>query len=115
MRLRSVLLILAVSFVMCRAAWPEVHYSSEGARDPFFERAAEPLAVTAPGEGSAESLVLGGILWSPGGGRAQINGQSVKAGDLIGNVEIVAIEKKSIKLKRNGKEGTLTKQGIQWT
>lgn len=114
MRAHLTSLFLLASIVLCGPAWSEAKYSFESARDPFFEEV-EESAATILTESPAESWVLGGILWSPTGGQARINGQSVKAGDRMGDVEVLSIEKKGVKLKRNGKIGILTKQGIQWT
>ena len=104
------LLMLAVS----HTAYAEVTYSADGLRDPFFEStsATQPVTIS---DGETGIWVLNGILWSPTMSQAQINGQKVRVGDHLSDVEVVEIDRKGVKLKRYGKEGYLTKQGIQWT
>ncbi len=113
MRLWPVVFILLLG--VSRSAWCAVKYSSEGSRDPFFEDADSAPVSLMPTTESAGSLVLDGILWSPQSGSARVNGQKVKAGDRIGSIEIIKVEKRGVRLRRDGEEGYLTKEGIQWT
>ena len=115
MKKRSWPVVFIVLSGISRAAWCAVEYSSEGSRDPFFENADSAPASLMPMTEAAGPLVLDGILWSPESSTARVNGQKVKAGDHIGNVEIVKVDKKGLRLRRDGKEGYLTKEGIQWT
>lgn len=116
MKTPSRLFVFVALLWVCRPAWCAVEYSAEGSRDPFFEDGADSAPVSsAPAAGAAEPWVLDGILWSPGSSIARVNGQKVAAGDRLGDVEIVRVDKKGVLLKRGGKEGYLTKEGIRWT
>ncbi len=92
----------------------EVRYDAEDKRDPFFGvNDAAPVPVVYD-EGT-EQWEFEGFLSSPTISYAKINGQVVKVGDRIRDAEVLSIDKKGVRLRRNGRAGYLTKQGIQWT
>ncbi len=114
MKRRFWMVFFALFLGAAKAGWGEVQYSPGETRDPFFETdnlSRRPEA----GFSSSDSWTLEGILRSPLTSSAQVNGNKVTVGDFVGDAEVVMIDIKGVKLRRGGKEGYLTKQGIQWT
>ena len=93
-------------------AWSAVEYAADGSKDPFFDAAVD--AAPASAAAAPAVPVLNGILWSPSGSLAEIDGHRVKAGDHLGDIEIVNIEHKRVELRRGGKTGYLTIKGLEW-
>lgn len=74
---------------------------------PSFLDAAAPTAETAP------SLVLNAIHLSPTQRRAMINNRSVRVGDYLGAVRVVAIARDGVRLQRGTEQFTLQLLPIQ--
>ena len=95
-----------------------VEYTGYSLRDPFhdeFYQAEESQSVVRTSEGvQSSSFVLEGVVWNSKRPQAILNGKIVELGGKIGDAEIVAIDKKGVKIRRNGQEFylTVTKRGL---
>ena len=114
--MKRLMLALSVVWALTASVAWAVLYEGREFRDPFFEGPEMPEkqeaapAFVAP----VDTWSLGGIMWSPSKRLAVINGQKTSEGQMIGQAEVLKIERSSVRLKRGGREGILTKTGIQW-
>jgi len=86
-------------------------YQSKGRRDPFVPLVGQHAASRARLQdiSSANELVLEGIASGAGGKKiAIINGEVLKEGDTIGNLEIKKVAEGTVVLSVSGKDYTLT-------
>jgi len=86
-------------------------YQSKGRRDPFVPLVGQHMASRARLQdiSSANELVLEGIASGAGGKKvAIINGEVLKEGDTVGNLEIKKVAERTVILSVSGKDYTLT-------
>ena len=115
-RLFFIMLMWQVFGVSPRAE--AVQYTGYALKDPFHEesyKGEEGRGVVRVEEGvQSPSFVLEGVVWNSKRPQAILNGKIVELGGKIGGAEIVAIDKKGVKIRTRGQEFYLTvkKRGI---
>ena len=89
--------------LLCPDGGAAVQYTGHKFRDPFGEAL---LVSETAGEarGSVSSFALEGFIWNAKYPEAIINGEIVGVGGKIGPAEILAIEKKGVKIRVRGEE-----------
>jgi len=112
---RLLTLLFLVGFASCAAllVWaedaqvmrPPVQYEAFQLRDPF--KSALPKKGGVGDEdlkGGPPALSVTGVLWGSKVPQAIINGKVVKAGDVIQNAEIIAIDKEGVTVRYGDQE-----------
>jgi len=80
---------------------------SKWGADPF-RLGKKELNENAVSQNGSLSWILSGIICSDNSSMVVINKQPAKVGDIIDKAEVVAINKKTVTLRHNGKKFTLT-------
>lgn len=97
-----ILLVLTVAAAGLQAQ-DEITYDSGKRRDPFI-----PINPEAADLVSSTGVKLEGIIYDPNGrSMVVISGKSYQAGDMVGEVKILAIYKDRIVISENDEEKTL--------
>ncbi len=95
-----------------------VVYTSEGLRDPFEgyikkEQIPLPMHQLAEEENFVPPPVMvSGITWGSSFPQAIINGKVVRAGDMVGEVQVVSISKEGLVLSYNNQRFSLPAPGL---
>lgn len=90
-----IVLILATTQV-----WA-IEYTGRAGRDPFSAKDASDLLLAEKNKMTMD-VVLNGIVWSTTQPRAIINKKMAKVGTKIGTIEVLEINRDSVKINNNG-------------
>lgn len=95
-----------------------VVYTSEGLRDPF-EGYIKKEQIVLPVDQLVEEenfvpppVMVSGITWGSSFPQAIINGKVVRAGDMVGEVQVVSISKEGLVLSYNNQRFSLPAPGL---
>ncbi|HOW87736.1 MAG TPA: hypothetical protein P5561_05600 [Candidatus Omnitrophota bacterium] len=99
----ALILLVLTAAVAGLYAQDEITYDSGKRRDPFI-----PINPEAADLVSSTGVKLEGIIYDPNGrSMVVISGKSYQAGDMVGEVKILAIYKDRIVISENDEEKTL--------
>ncbi len=111
MRIKALIISLTVIVILPALLWSEnFKYDPKNKRDPFrplVDRDGNILPEVRPATTTVE-LNLEGIVWSgKGDSYAILGGSVVRAGDLLGDYKVKAIEKSRVILERGNEESVI--------
>ena len=109
--MRSSLIVFALLILLAQCALCDgFKYESKGKRDPFVPLVgvSRPAVVSLEDITSAEDVKVEGIATGAQGKKVAIlNGEFLKEGDKVGEVELVKVEKKFVTISIGGKSYNL--------